>query len=294
MRAYLFPGQGSQYPGMGRDLLALDPLAETRLDQASEILGYSIKSLLCDGSEEDLKATKVTQPAVFLYSVIWAEILGERFEPSMVAGHSLGEFSALTAAGALDFGDGLRLVALRAAAMQKACEEQPSTMAAVLGLDDERVVEICASVHSETVVAANFNCPGQVVISGGPVGVHEAGQKAVEAGALKVVPLQVGGAFHSPYMASAAQALETALAATTLRAPRCPVYQNIAPNEGRIDPEKIREGLNLQLTGAVQWTQGVRAMIRDGATEFSELGPGKVLQGLMRKIDRQAAVVAVL
>jgi [acyl-carrier-protein] S-malonyltransferase len=294
MHAFLFPGQGSQYPGMGLDLRAMGPWAQSRLDLADQILGYPLQDVLCNGSEEDLKATKVTQPAVFLYSVVWAEILGERFAPDMVAGHSLGEFSALTAAGALTFEDGLRLVALRAAAMQKACEEQASTMAAVLGLDDERVVEICAGVTIEKVVAANFNCPGQVVISGGPAAVLEAGQKALEAGALKVVPLQVGGAFHSPYMASAAQALQEALAQTPIQAPRCPVYQNIAPNEGRMDPELIRQGLNLQLTGAVQWTQSVRAMIRDGATDFSELGPGKVLQGLMRKIDRQVQVVPIV
>lgn len=294
MHAFLFPGQGSQYPGMGLDLRAMGPWAQSRLDLADQILGYPLQEVLCNGSEEDLKATKVTQPAVFLYSVVWAEILGERFAPDMVAGHSLGEFSALTAAGALTFEDGLRLVALRAAAMQKACEEQASTMAAVLGLDDERVVEICAGVTIEKVVAANFNCPGQVVISGGPAAVLEAGQKAQEAGALKVVPLQVGGAFHSPYMASAAQALQEALAQTPIQPPRCPVYQNIAPNEGRMDPELIRQGLHLQLTGAVQWTQSVRAMIRDGATDFSELGPGKVLQGLMRKIDRQVHVVPIL
>ncbi|MFM7496658.1 MAG: ACP S-malonyltransferase [Bacteroidota bacterium] len=294
MHAFLFPGQGSQYPGMGLDLRAMGPWAQSRLDLADQILGYPLQEVLCNGNEDDLKATKVTQPAVFLYSVIWAEMLGDRFSPAMVAGHSLGEFSALTAAGALTFEDGLRLVALRASAMQKACEEQPSTMAAILGLDDERVVEICASVTAEKVVAANFNCPGQVVISGGPAAVLEAGQKALEAGALKVVPLQVGGAFHSPYMASAAQALQEALEQTPLQAPRCPVYQNIAPNEGRIDPELLRQGLNLQLTGAVQWTQSVRAMLRDGATQFSELGPGKVLQGLMRKIDRQAQVVAMV
>lgn len=293
MRAYLFPGQGSQYPGMGQDILALGPKAAKRLQEASSILGFPIEEVLCHGTEEDLRQTKVTQPAIFLHSVILAEVMGDRFDPGMVAGHSLGEFSALTAAGALSFEDGLRLVSLRASAMQKACEEQASTMAAVLGLDDDKVVAICLelSQSGSTVVAANFNCPGQVVISGGPSAVELAGHKASEAGALKIVPLAVSGAFHSPYMQSAASALQAALDTTEILAPRCPIYQNVAPTEARLDPATIRDGLSRQLTGPVLWTQSIRAMIQGGATEFTELGPGKVLQGLLRKIDRQAVFV---
>lgn len=293
MKAYLFPGQGSQYPGMGKDILALGEKAALRMQQAVSILGFPLDELLCNGSEEDLRQTKVTQPAIFLHSVILAEVMGDRFEPGMVAGHSLGEFSALTAAGALGFEDGLRLVSLRASAMQKACEEQVSTMAAVLGLDDDKVVALCDEVSQtgQIVVAANFNCPGQVVISGVPAAVELAGIKALEAGALKVVPLAVGGAFHSPLMQSAASALQGALDATEILAPRCPIYQNVAPTEGRLDPALIRDGLSKQLTGPVLWTQSIRAMLQGGATEFTEVGPGKVLQGLLRKIDRQAVFV---
>ncbi len=300
MRAFLFPGQGSQYPGMGQDILALGDKAAQRLQEAVAILGFPIDEVLCHGSEEDLRQTKVTQPAIFLHSVILAEVMGDRFEPGMIAGHSLGELSALTAGGALSFEDGLRLVSLRASAMQKACEEQASTMAAVLGLDDDKVVALCHEVtHNpvdnkyagQIVVAANFNCPGQVVISGGPAAVELAGLKASEAGCLKVVPLSVGGAFHSPYMQSAANALQAALDATKILTPRCPIYQNVAPTEGRLDPSLIRDGLSKQLTGPVLWTQTIRAMLQGGATEFTELGPGKVLQGLLRKIDRQAVFV---
>lgn len=299
MRAYLFPGQGSQYPGMGQDILALGEKAAARLQEAVRILDFAIDDVLYHGTEDDLRQTRVTQPAIFLHSVILAEVMGDRFEPGMVAGHSLGEFSALTAAGALSFEDGLRLVSLRASAMQKACLEQESSMAAVLGLDDETVVNLCNEITSKAephisggvVVAANFNCPGQVVISGGPQALELAGQQALAAGALKVVPLAVSGAFHSPYMQSAATALNAALDATEIRAPRCPVYQNVAPSERRTDPALIRDGLSRQLTATVQWTQSIRAMIQDGATEFTELGPGKVLQGLLRKIDRQAVFV---
>ncbi|MBM3935819.1 MAG: ACP S-malonyltransferase [Sphingomonadales bacterium] len=299
MRAYLFPGQGSQYPGMGQDILALGEKAVQRLQEAVTILGFPIDEVLHHGTEEDLRQTRVTQPAIFLHSVILAEVMGDRFQPGMVAGHSLGEFSALTATGALTFEDGLRLVSLRASAMQKACEEQASTMAAVLGLDDDKVVALCQEVSQyaeetgtgQIVVAANFNCPGQVVISGGPMAVELASQKATETGALKVIPLSVSGAFHSPYMQSAASALNAALASTEIRTPRCPVYQNVAPCESRIDPSLIREGLSRQLTETVQWTQSIRAMLQGGANEFTELGPGKVLQGLLRKIDRQAIFV---
>jgi [acyl-carrier-protein] S-malonyltransferase len=284
---------------MGQDILALGPLAFQRLQEAVNILGFPIDEVLCHGTEDDLRQTRVTQPAIFLHSVIVAEVLGERFHPGMVAGHSLGEFSALTAAGSLSFEDGLRLVSIRASAMQKACEEQPSTMAAILGLDDDKVIALCQEINQDPalgesgqlVVAANFNCPGQVVISGGPKAVEWAGLKASESGALKVVPLAVGGAFHSPYMQSAASALQSALDATVIHAPRCPIYQNVAPTEGRLDPSLIRDGLTKQLTGPVQWTQSIRAMIQDGASEFTELGPGKVLQGLLRKIDRQAVFV---
>jgi [acyl-carrier-protein] S-malonyltransferase len=284
---------------MGHDTLALGEKAAQRLQEAVAILGFPIDQAMCHGTEEDLRQTRVTQPAIFLHSVILAEVMGDRFEPGMVAGHSLGEFSALTAAGALTFEDGLRLVSLRASAMQKACEEQDSSMAAVLGLNDETVVTLCREINDKAepgsrgqiVVTANFNCPGQVVISGAPAALELAGQQAIAAGALRVIPLAVSGAFHSPYMQSAATALNAALDTTGIRVPRCPVYQNVAPSEPRTDPALIREGLSRQLTATVQWTQSIRAMIQDGATEFTELGPGKVLQGLLRKIDRQAVLV---
>lgn len=294
MRAYVFPGQGSQYPGMGRDLLQFGPKVAEGMARADEVLGFDLSRLMTEGTEDDLRQTRVTQPAVFLFSVLWAESLGAAFKPDMVAGHSLGEFSALTAVGALRFEDGLRLVALRANAMQEACLKEPSTMAAVLGLDDDKVKSICETVSIPNVVAANYNCPGQVVISGSPPAVEAAGQLALAAGALKVVPLAVSGAFHSPYMAGAGAQLSQALSEITLAPPSCPIYQNVAPWEGRTDPDLIAQGLKDQLTGAVLWTQTVLAMREAGATEFTELGPGKVLQGLIRKIDRQALVVSPL
>lgn len=284
MKAYVFPGQGAQFPGMGKDLYEQSEKARFLFEKANEILGFRITDIMFNGTDEDLKQTKVTQPAVFLHSVILADALGNSFQPDMVAGHSLGEFSALVAAGALSFEDGLRLVAARANAMQKACEIQPSTMAAILGLDDYTVEEVCEMV-SEVVVPANYNCPGQLVISGSIEGVDKACAMLTERGAKRALKLNVGGAFHSPLMEAARAELESAINATTINTPMCPVYQNIDAKP-YTDPESIKHNLIAQLTGAVRWTQTVKKMLEDGATSFTEVGPGNVLQGLVKKVDR--------
>ncbi len=284
MKAYVFPGQGAQYPGMGKDLYEHSDLARARFEQANDILGFDITSIMFEGSEDDLKQTKVTQPAIFLHSVIMAEVMGDKFLPDMVAGHSLGEFSALVAARALSFEDGLLLVSKRAEAMQKACEIEPSTMAAVLGLDDEVVDSVCKKID-DIVVAANFNCPGQVVISGSVQGVEKAAEKLKEMGARRVVLLKVSGGFHSPFMKPAEDELAQAIEKTNFSKPICPVYQNVDAMP-HTDPQEIKHNLLRQLTSPVMWTQSVRNMIADGAQEFIEVGPGNVLQGLIRKIDR--------
>lgn len=284
MKAYVFPGQGAQFVGMGKDLYDKSPIAKELFEKANDILGFRITDLMFSGTDEDLKQTKVTQPAIFLHSVILAKVLGNDFKPEMVAGHSLGEFSALVANGALSFEDGLVLVSKRAMAMQKACEVEPSTMAAVLGLDDEKVEEICASID-EVVVAANYNCPGQLVISGSIKGIETACQKLTEAGAKRALKLAVGGAFHSPLMEPARQELEAAIAATNFSTPICPVYQNVNAMPTS-NPEEIKKNLISQLTAPVRWTQTVKNMIEGGATSFTELGPGNVLQGLIKKVDR--------
>ncbi|KAF5076862.1 Malonyl CoA-acyl carrier protein transacylase [anaerobic digester metagenome] len=284
MKAYVFPGQGAQFVGMGKDLYDKSPIAKELFEKANDILGFRITDLMFSGTDEDLKQTKVTQPAIFLHSVILAKVLGNDFKPEMVAGHSLGEFSALVANGALSFEDGLVLVSKRAMAMQKACEVEPSTMAAVLGLDDEKVEEICASID-EVVVAANYNCPGQLVISGSIKGIETACQKLTEAGAKRALKLAVGGAFHSPLMEPARQELEAAIAATKFSTPICPVYQNVNAMPTS-NPEEIKKNLISQLTAPVRWTQTVKNMIEGGATSFTELGPGNVLQGLIKKVDR--------
>ena len=284
MKAYIFPGQGAQFPGMGKDLYDQSEKARFLFEKANEILGFRITDIMFNGTDEDLKQTKVTQPAIFLHSVILADSLGASFQPDMVAGHSLGEFSALVAAGALSFDDGLRLVAARANAMQKACEIQPSTMAAILGLDDYTVEEVCEMV-SEVVVPANYNCPGQLVISGSIEGVDKACAMLTERGAKRALKLNVGGAFHSPLMEAARAELEQAISQTTVNKPACPVYQNIDAKP-YTDPESIKHNLIAQLTGAVRWTQTVKKMLEDGASSFTEVGPGNVLQGLVKKVDR--------
>lgn len=291
MKAYVFPGQGSQFSGMGKDLYENNAQARALFDKANEILGFEITKVMFEGTDEELKQTNVTQPAIFLHSVILASTVAD-FAPEMVAGHSLGEFSALVAAGALSFDDALRLVAQRAAAMQRACELTPSTMAAVLGLDDEKIEQICASVEGEVVVAANFNCPGQVVISGSHEGVRLAGEKLKEAGAKRVLPLPVGGAFHSPLMEPAREELAAAIENTQFAEPRCPIYQNVNA-QAATDVATIKANLISQLTAPVRWTQSVKNMVADGATEFVECGPGKVLQGLVKKIAPEAATAAV-
>jgi malonyl CoA-acyl carrier protein transacylase len=283
MKAYVFPGQGAQFVGMGKDLYEQSPLAKEYFEKANEILGYRITDLMFEGTPEDLKQTKVTQPAVFLHSVISAFILGEDFKPEMVAGHSLGEFSALVAAGALSFEDGLKLVFARAMAMQKACEIEPSTMAAVLGLSDEDVEDGCDEVKDAIVVPANYNCPGQLVISGSIEGIDKACEILKAKGAKRALKLPVGGAFHSPLMQPASEELQAAINATTFSIPVCPVYQNVNAYP-QTDPASIKSNLIAQLTAPVRWTQTVKNMVTDGATEFIELGPGDVLKGLVKKI----------
>jgi len=290
MKAYVFPGQGSQFPGMGKDLYETSPSARQLFDQANDILGFGITRIMFEGTEEELKRTDVTQPAIFLHSVALASTIND-FQPDMVAGHSLGEFSALVASKALSFEDGLRLVAKRAAAMQKACELQPSTMAAILGLDDQKVVDVCASVD-DVVVAANFNCPGQVVISGTVRGVEIACEKLKEAGAKRALVLQVGGAFHSPLMEPARAELAEAIRQTRFQAPICPIYQNATAQPAQ-EVALIQQNLIDQLTAPVRWTQSVEQMVADGASSFVECGPGKVLQGLVKKIVREAEVAGV-
>lgn len=286
MKAYIFPGQGAQFSGMGLDLYENSPLAQELFENANTILGFPITDIMFEGSAEDLKETKVTQPAIFLHSVILAKTLGDTFKPDMVAGHSLGEFSALVAAGALTFEDGLRLVSQRAKAMQKACELQPSTMAAVLGLDDEIVEKICASTEG-VVVAANYNCPGQLVISGDVEAVNKACEAMKDAGAKRALVLPVGGAFHSPLMEPAREELAAAIENTTFSKPKCPIYQNVTAT-AITDENEIKANLISQLTAPVRWTQSVQQMVADGATLFTEVGPGKVLQGLVKKIHREA------
>ena len=288
--AYVFPGQGAQFVGMGQDLYNLNDETKALFEQANDILGFRITDIMFSGTDEELKQTKVTQPAIFLHSVILAKALGASFQPDMVAGHSLGEFSALVSAGALSFEDGLKLVAQRANAMQKACELQPSTMAAILGLEDAVVEDICAQVD-EVVVAANYNCPGQLVISGSIEGVDKACALLTKAGAKRALKLNVGGAFHSPLMESAKVELQAAIEAVDILSPRCPIYQNIDAKP-QTDPAVIKENLIAQLTGAVRWTQTVQNMLADGATAFVEVGPGNVLQGLVKKVDRQVQTSA--
>ena len=292
MKAYVFPGQGSQFPGMGKDLYENNSEAKAMFDKANEILGFDIADIMFNGSEDDLKQTKVTQPAVFLYSVALAKSMGDEFNPDMTAGHSLGEFSALVAADALSFEEGLKLVAARAQAMQKACEITPSTMAAVLKLSDEVVEEICADVKEGIVVAANYNCPGQVVISGEEVAIDVACQKLLEAGAKRALKLKVGGAFHSPLMEPAREELAAAIEKAEFKTPKCPIYQNVTA-QAETNPEIIKENLVAQLTAPVRWTQSVMNMINDGATSFTEVGPGSVLQGLVSKINNTVEVSGV-
>ncbi|RZF58691.1 ACP S-malonyltransferase [Sphingobacterium corticibacterium] len=288
--AYIFPGQGAQFVGMGQDLYNLNEETKALFEQANDILGFRITDIMFAGTEEDLKQTNVTQPAIFLHSVILAKALGDSFQPAMVAGHSLGEFSALVAAGALSFEDGLKLVAKRANAMQKACEAQPSTMAAILGLDDETVEKICAQVE-DVVVAANYNCPGQLVISGTIEGVDKACVLLTEAGAKRALKLNVGGAFHSPLMEPAKVELQAAIEETEIKAPVCPIVQNVDAKP-YTDPAQIKANLIAQLTGAVRWTQTVQQMLADGAEAFVEVGPGNVLQGLVKKVDRSVQTSA--
>ena len=287
MKAFVFPGQGAQYSGMGKDLYDNHQQARERMNRANEILGFRLTDIMFEGSDEDLKQTRVTQPAIFLHSVISAQLM-TTYKPDMVAGHSLGEFSALVAAGVLGWEDALRLVSERALAMQEACEMQPGTMAAVLAMADERVAEICDSID-DIVVAANFNCPGQVVISGSLTGVDLACKALKEGGAKRALKLPVGGAFHSPLMQPAAERLEKAILATTFGTPQCPVYQNVSA-KGETDKEVIRKQLLQQLTSPVRWTQSVEQMIADGATEFYEFGPGDVLKGLIKKINSEIIV----
>ena len=284
MKAYVFPGQGAQFTGMGKELYESSPKAKELFEKANEILGFDIMKIMFEGTDEELKQTKVTQPAIFLHSTILAACLGDSFQPDMVAGHSLGEFSALVANGTLSFEDGLKLVYQRALAMQKACEVEPSTMAAILGLEDEVVEKICAEIDG-VVVAANYNCPGQLVISGAFPAVEAACAKLTEAGAKRALLLPVGGAFHSPLMEPAREELAEAIEQTVFNTPSCPVYQNVTASAVS-SPEEIKKNLLVQLTAPVKWTQTMQQMIADGATEVIEVGPGKVLQGLFKKVDR--------
>lgn len=284
MKAFVFPGQGAQFPGMGKDLYDNSGLAKDLFEKANDILGFRITDIMFEGTEEDLRQTKVTQPAVFLHSVISALCMGDKFQPEMTAGHSLGEFSALVAAGALSFEDGLKLVYARAMAMQKACELEPSTMAAILGLPDEKVEEVCASITDDICVPANYNSPGQVVISGTISGIEKGCELMKAAGAKRALPLKVGGAFHSPLMEPAKVELEAAINSTNFNTPKCPVYQNVDALP-HTNPEDIKKNLVAQLTASVRWTQIVRNMVADGATDFTECGPGTVLQGLIKKIE---------
>ena len=288
MKAYVFPGQGSQFTGMGKDLYEKSALAKEMMEKANEILGFRLTDIMFEGSEEDLKQTKVTQPAIFLHSVVLAACMGDSFKPDMVAGHSLGEFSALVANKALAFEDALRLVSARALAMQKACEAQPSTMAAILGLEDSVVEEICSGIDG-VVVAANYNCPGQLVISGEVGAIDAACAALTAAGAKRALKLAVGGAFHSPLMQPAQLELEAAIASTPFAQPICPVYQNVTASAVS-DPNEIKKNLIVQLTAPVKWTQTMNTMLADGCTEVVEIGPGKVLQGLFKKVNRELAV----
>jgi len=295
MKAFVFPGQGAQFVGMGKDLYDNNPLAKELFEKANDILGYRITDIMFEGTDEELKQTKVTQPAVFLHSVISALCLGDAFEPKMVAGHSLGEFSALTAAGALSFEDGLKLVYARAMAMQKACEAQPSTMAAIIGLPNEKVEEICATINCENnvVVCANYNNPGQLVISGNIEAINEACEQLKAAGAKRALPLKVGGAFHSPLMQPAKDELQAAIEKTEIKAPKCPVYQNV-DGKPHTDPTEIKANLIAQLTSSVRWAQSVENMIADGADDFTECGPGKALQGMITKINKEVAAHGIV
>ncbi|WP_291858657.1 ACP S-malonyltransferase [Marinilabilia sp.] len=286
MKAYVFPGQGAQYVGMGKDVYDNNPMAKELFEKANEILGFRITDLMFEGTDEDLKQTKVTQPAIFLHSVILAKTLGNEFQPEMVAGHSLGEFSALVSAGALSFEDGLKLVSQRAMAMQKACEIKPSTMAAIVGMEDAMVEEVCKAID-DVVVPANYNCPGQLVISGTFEGIDKACDLLKEKGAKRALKLPVGGAFHSPLMEPARAELAEAIENTKFRIPVCPVYQNVDAKP-QTDPATIKANLVSQLTAPVRWTQTVQNMLADGADRFTEIGPGKVLQGLIKKVDRSA------
>ena len=288
MKAYVFPGQGAQFSGMGLDLYNQSDVAKELFDSANSILGFKITEIMFNGSAEDLKQTKVTQPAIFLHSVILAKILGDNFKPEMVAGHSLGEFSALVSTGVISFEDGLKLVSKRATAMQKACDIQKSTMAAVLGLEDSIVEKVCDSIDG-VVVAANYNCPGQLVISGEINAINEACEKLKENGARRALVLPVGGAFHSPLMNPAKEELEKAIKNTIFHKPSCPIYQNVTAN-AVMDENEIKSNLISQLTSPVRWTHTIQQMIEDGATEFIEVGPGKVLQGLVKKINRESEV----
>ena len=288
MKAYIFPGQGAQFSGMGLDLYNQSDIAKELFDSANSILGFKITEIMFNGSAEDLKQTKVTQPAIFLHSVILAKILGDNFKPEMVAGHSLGEFSALVSTGVISFEDGLKLVSKRATAMQKACDIQKSTMAAVLGLEDSIVEKVCDSIDG-VVVAANYNCPGQLVISGEINAINDACEKLKESGARRALVLPVGGAFHSPLMNPAKEELEKAINNTIFHKPSCPIYQNVTAS-AVMDENKIKTNLISQLTSPVRWTHTIQQMIEDGATEFIEVGPGKVLQGLVKKINRESEV----
>ena len=291
MKAYVFPGQGAQFVGMGKDLYENSPMAKELFEQANAILGFRITDLMFDGTDEDLKQTKVTQPAIFLHSVILTKVMGSKFQPEMVAGHSLGEFSALVAAGAMSFEDGLKLVSQRAMAMQKACELEPSTMAAIVGMDDATVEEVCQAID-EVVVPANYNCPGQLVISGSIAGIDKACAILTDKGAKRALKLAVGGAFHSPLMEPARAQLAKAIEETHIVNPICPVYQNVTAS-AVTDAAEIKKNLVAQLTAPVKWTQTAQNMLNDGATFFTEVGPGSVLQGLIKKVDRNAQAAGV-